>query len=98
VVGAGVIFVPTQGGLPGMAVTDAEGQFELKTANEEGAQVGPYQVTISKIQTITIPQQHSFPMYQTKSLIPPKYRKTTTSGLTRDVVDDDNHFEINLTD
>jgi hypothetical protein len=98
VVGAGVIFVPTQGGLPGMAVTDTDGQFELKTANEEGAQVGPYQVTISKIQTITIPQQHGFPMYQTKSLIPSKYRKTTTSGLTRDVVDDDNHFEINLTD
>lgn len=96
VVGAGVIFVPTQGGLPGMAVTDAEGQFELKTANEEGAKVGPYQVTISKIQTITIPQQHGFPMYQTKSLIPPKYRKTTTSGLNVDVVDDDNHFEFEL--
>lgn len=96
VVGAGVIFVPSQGGLPGMAVTDAEGQFELKTANEEGAKVGPYQVTISKIQTITIPQQHGFPVYQTKSLIPPKYRKTTTSGLTVDVVDDDNHFEFEL--
>jgi hypothetical protein len=81
-----------------MAVTDAEGQFELKTANEEGAKVGPYQVTISKIQTTAIPQQHGFPTYQTKSLIPQKYRKTTTSGLTADVVDDDNHFEFSLTE
>jgi hypothetical protein len=98
VVGAGVMFVPTQAGLPGMAVTDANGQFELKTANESGAQVGNYQVTISKVQKITIPQQHGFPLYETKSLIPQKYRKTTTSGLTVEVVDDDNHFEFSLTE
>jgi hypothetical protein len=93
-----VIFVPSEGGLPGMAVTDAEGQFELKTANEEGARVGAYQVTISKIQTTATPQAHGFPIYHTKSLIPQKYRKTTTSGLTVDVVDDDNHFEFTLTE
>jgi hypothetical protein len=98
VVGAGVMFVPSQAGLPGMAITDAEGEFELKTANESGAQLGNYQVTISKVQQITIPQQHGFPLYETKSLIPQKYRKTTTSGLTAEVIDDDNHFEFSLTE
>src|SRR5688572_16534013 len=64
--GAGVMFVRAEGGLPGMAVTNAEGKFELKTANHPGALVGQYNVSISKSQTIAIPQQHGYPLYETK--------------------------------
>jgi hypothetical protein len=95
--GGAVMFVPTQG-LPGMAVTDENGKFELKTANHSGALVGDYRVSISKTKTTAIPQKDGFPLYQTNYLVPNKYAKAPTSGLTATVVDDDNYFEFNLAD
>ena len=81
-----------------MAVTDENGKFELKTANQSGALAGEYRVSISKSKTIAIPQTNGFPLYQTKYLVPDKYSKASTSGLTANVVDDDNYFEFNLAD
>ena len=97
VAGAGIMFVPARG-LPAMAITDENGKFELKTANQSGALVGEYQVSISKSKTTTIPQNQGFPLYKTESLIPNKYTKSSTSGLTANVVDDDNNFEFDLTE
>ena len=96
--GGAVMFVPSQKGLPGIAVTDENGKFELKTANQSGALAGEYRVSISKSKTIAIPQPNGFPLYQTKYLVPDKYAKAPTSGLTANVVDDDNYFEFNLAD
>jgi hypothetical protein len=92
---AGVMFAPQQGP-PGMATTDAEGKFTLTTANHEGALIGEHRVSISKVETVAIPQQRGFPIYQQKSHIPEKYADASTSELTAEVQDDDNYFTFNL--
>ena len=95
--GAAVMFVPAHG-LPAMAVTDGDGKFELTTANQSGAQIGEYRVSISKSKTTAIPQPNGFPLYQTEYLIPAKFTKPSTSGLTANIVDDDNYLEFKLTE
>jgi hypothetical protein len=92
---AGVMFAPQQGP-SAMATTDADGRFSLTTANQPGAVIGDHRVSISKVETISIPQPRGFPLYQHKSHIPAKYGDVTTSQLTASVVDDDNHFEFKL--
>jgi hypothetical protein len=92
---AGVMFAPDQGP-SAMATTDAEGRFTLSTANQPGALVGDHRVSISKVETITIPQRQGFPLYQHKSHIPEKYADVSTSELTANVADDDNYIEFNL--
>jgi hypothetical protein len=92
---AGVMFAPAQGP-SAMATTDAEGRFTLTTANHPGALIGEHRVSISKVETIAIPQRRGFPLYQQKHQIPAKYADSATSELTASVVDDDNHFEFNL--
>jgi hypothetical protein len=79
-----------------MATTDAEGRFSLTTANQPGAVIGEHRVSISKVETIAIPQRRGFPLYQHKSHIPAKYADVSTSELSASVVDDDNHFEFKL--
>jgi len=97
VVGAGVMFVQAHG-LPAMALTDESGKFKLKTANQKGAQLGDYQVTVSKSKTTAVPQQNGFPIYKTEHFIPEKYAKLTTSGLTANVGNQSNYFEFELTE
>ena len=92
---AGVMFAPQQGP-SAMATTDTDGKFALTTANHEGALIGQHRVSISKVDTIAIPQPRGFPLYQHKSHIPEKYADVSTSELTADVIDDDNHFEFKL--
>jgi hypothetical protein len=94
--GAGVVFIPASG-LPAMDITDDNGEFSLATANQVGALVGEYRVTVSKTKTIEIPQKYGFPEYKTEYLIPQKYSKAATSGLTATIADDDNYLEFNLT-
>jgi hypothetical protein len=92
---AGVMFAPQQGPTA-MATTDAEGKFTLTTANHEGALIGPHRVSISKVETIAVPQPRGFPLYQHKSHIPEKYADVSTSALTAEVQDDDNYFTFDL--
>jgi hypothetical protein len=92
---AGVMFLPEQGAMA-IGVTDAEGEFTLTTANHPGALIGPHRVSISKDETTAIPQKRGFPLYKTKSYIPPKYSDPALSGLTADVKDDDNYFDFKL--
>jgi hypothetical protein len=94
--GAGVMFVPAQG-LPAMAITDENGDFTLKTANQEGALIGEYSVTVTKVKRIEIPQKFGFPEFRKEFLIPQKYSKATTSGLSATVNDDGTYHEFNLT-
>jgi hypothetical protein len=93
---AGVLFKPAQGPFASGA-TDEQGRFTLQTANEEGALIGDHTVTISKVSTTAkhIPG-NVMPVYVIKPLIPQKYSRYTTSGLTATVKDDDNHFEFTL--
>jgi hypothetical protein len=92
---AGVMFAPEQGP-SAMATTDAKGRFSLTTANQDGALIGEHRVSISKVETITIPQRTGFPLYQHKSHIPAKYGDVATSELSASVVDGDNYFEFKL--
>jgi hypothetical protein len=92
---AGIMFAP-QHGPTAMATTDAEGKFTLTTANHDGALIGAHRVSISKVETIAIPQPRGFPIYQHKSHIPEKYADFSTSDLTADVQDDDNYFTFDL--
>ena len=81
-----------------MGETDAEGRFTLITANRPGALIGEHQVTIAKAETLVRHVRgNPMPVYDVKPLIPEKYFDASTSELTATVVDDDNHFEFNLT-
>jgi hypothetical protein len=94
---AGVLFRPGSGP-PAMGSTDEEGRFTLRTANQPGAFVGDYQVTVAKTEHLSkqIPGQ-VFPITQVRYLIPQRYANPDTSRLTATVIDDDNYFEFKLT-
>jgi hypothetical protein len=93
---ASVMFKPDQGPFA-MGVTDSTGKFSLMTANHEGAIIGSHQVAVSKAETrVRHDPSAAMPVYETKPLIPPKYFEVSTSNLTAEVVDDDNHFEFKL--
>ena len=48
--GASLTFVPTAGGRPGSAITDAQGRYTIKTYEDApGAIVGEHKVTVTKI-------------------------------------------------
>lgn len=46
---AAVAFHPVESGPVGHAVTDAEGRFDLMSANQRGMVVGEYRVTVAKV-------------------------------------------------
>ena len=109
---ATVVFLPTQGQLA-TGVTDASGQFTLKTGARPGAEVGTYKVSVCKysrqIQASEAKPEaiKKLKMYQggkvptlPKSDIPEKYGKPNQSGLQAAVTSNpaQNTFEFRLTD
>jgi hypothetical protein len=78
------------------ATTNSEGVFKAGTINpEDGALPGDYSVTIRKFETEISPYQRmsdmdeqqqaakgSLPIPKTRELLPKKYAKAATSGLT----------------
>jgi hypothetical protein len=96
---AGIMFQPVDStmGPPAYGATDADGRFELITANQPGAAIGEHRIAISKTESIAIPQRRGLPLYKTKEHIPSKYGNHESSGLTVTVEDDDNAFKFDLT-
>lgn len=95
---ANVVFMP-RSGPPATGVTNGEGKFELTTLDQAGAVVGAHQVTITPNQgqiDMPLPGQ---PPAKAKSVIPQKYARGETSGLTADVkADGENQFAFDLND
>jgi len=106
VVGASIVFLPSKREIPvGAAVTDSGGAYKLGiSGREKGAVVGDYKVTI----VLNAPYDGPLPSGMSleaaretllgKALIPEKYFKTETSGLTADVKPGTNKFDFTLQD
>lgn len=95
---AHVMFIPQKGAMA-TATTNDQGEFVLATKGRAGAVVGEHRVTITAIEappmTSTAPVEIGSPEYlkmsqapppkAPKSLIPEKFSKTDTSGLTQKI-------------
>lgn len=95
-----MLFVPVEKGNRGAAAsgsTNADGRFELMSANRPGATVGDYCVTIAKhnstIVTNKATSEHSLSV---EWLTPPKYSDAQTSGLRRTVSAQEHDFLFEL--
>lgn len=108
VAGATVTFVGATNSAFGM--TDADGNFKLRTTTGEKVPLGDYQVTVLKTDTPPItaaptpeeyrpPDPNAPPPPDPKDLLPAKYKEPASSGLTASVTESgDNSFELKLTD
>jgi hypothetical protein len=87
---AGVLFTPVEGGRPGRAGTDSQGQFVISTFKTgDGLLVGKYAVTVAKVETAAVPLVDGLPTPSARAgqkwLLPKKYAATKTSGLSVEV-------------
>jgi hypothetical protein len=96
--GAAVMFVSGQGGHVATGVTDARGRFTLQTANRPGAVAGEHRVTVVK-------QVTHDPIYEQGGgvgelgiewIVPERYSKPDTSGLSADVEPEQREFHFQL--
>lgn len=93
--GASLQFVPTGGtaGPGSYAVTDADGNFEVRTGNNQvGAPPGTYKVVISKLVLADgspiPPDAPSIADLDTKDLVPPDHRDPDTTPVTVTIPED----------
>jgi hypothetical protein len=105
--GHAVTFMEMQKGYLAFGVTDANGDFEVKSWNEGYMPVGPYKVAIAP-PAGTAPDTSQYSADELfehpelmdepggKALFPRKYLSSTTSGLEYTVKEGENHFEIDL--
>ena len=95
VAGAHVVFTPSNA-RPASARTDADGRFMLRTFQPaDGAVLGTHLVTISKFGG----GNPDDPYAPRQSVLPTKYRRTSTSGLLAEVTaDGKNDFTFELHD
>ena len=96
---ASVTFQP-EGGQPAVGRTDAQGNFQLTTRGRPGVAPGPSKVAITSVEAIGKPSQNPEMGAATRlrSLIPVKYSKFESSGLTANVQDSgENNFVFELT-
>lgn len=102
--GASVMFLPNDGGRPASGLTDAQGNYQLRTYEpNDGALVGKHRVTVIKQQTTGIPTTAGGGAgpappggIKHRWLTPQRYARAETSGLTAEVKSDVNHFEFDL--
>ncbi len=104
---ANVTFISESSGPAAFAVTDKDGQFELRTGTVVGAIPGRYKVLIQKDRSadLTIPAGISRPDYMRQNdvrpqpIVPAFYGSVTDSPLGADITTDTlNHYEFNLSD
>ncbi len=111
VAGATVTFMSIgRGGRGATGVTDSSGSFKLTTFEpRDGAIPGNYRVKIARTITVGTPPAETVDPYKSmgkppaphreKDLLPTKYKRDTTSGLTAEVrAGGDNVFKFDLTD
>ena len=93
--GATVVF--SSAGPPAQGITDAAGKFSLRTyESEDGATLGTHRITISKLLIPPTTAENPYPI--SKNLLPQKYSRPDTSGLSEEVNADANSFRFDLTD
>ena len=90
-----VMFTPTGGGPPATGQIQPDGTYELKTYEEgDGAVLGEHKVTIIALDMGSgLPEDTAA---EPKALIPDKYGRDTTSGLTATVTDGENTIDFPL--
>lgn len=88
-----ITFTPVAGGPVASATTDAQGRFELHTANRPGAVPGENHVTLTKQR---MRRDSSGAELGFEFLIPQKYARSDTSGLRETVSDEEHEFVIEL--
>lgn len=102
--GTAVTLMQPDSGYLAFGTTDAEGNFEVKSWNEGHMPIGTYRVMIQPPAGDS-PDPESAEAAELalsggggadKAEFPERYRQTTTSGLTYEVKEGENHFEIDL--
>lgn len=99
VANAGVMFVPIEEGPTAAGTTDSNGRYHLKTINRTGVIAGRYRVVVSKQEVTPAdnPSGSLIPMdVRVKWIVPEKFSKVETSGLTADVASDHTDFQFDL--
>ena len=104
--GTGVSFMEPINGYLAYGVTDAEGNFEVKSWNNGRMPLGKYKVSLTPPPAqgpapaaMTPEQKFDHPELAEPVLrleYPKKYADMKTSGLEFEVKDSENHFEINI--
>lgn len=84
---AAVMFSPIDGGPVASGTTDSQGEFRLTCLNRPGAVVGKHRVAVSKQKVTGIDEDGNLEPggIQTEWLVPERYAKPDTSGLTATV-------------
>jgi hypothetical protein len=93
---ATVIFRLKEGTYSATGRTDAQGKYKLSTFNPgDGAPAGEYVVAIVALESVPAEEEEK-PVRPPKSLIPEKYSRPETSGLTALVKQEANVIDFNL--
>ena len=97
--GAAVVFSPVGGGPPASGTTNAQGEFDLKTANQPGAVPGEHYVTVTKqtMHGITPDGMPGPGGIRVEWHVPERYSKSKTSGLKATVSSDQRELTFPLT-
>jgi hypothetical protein len=94
---AGVVFIPVESGPSCSATTNAQGYYELESANKKGVKPGKYQVAITKqvyaggkagADGLEVHSENAGGGFRVTWLAPKKYSDVKTSELTADVTTD----------
>jgi hypothetical protein len=95
--GAAVTFMPKSGPVAS-GKTDSEGRFKLMTVSPgDGAVAGEHAVTVIKQEFVGGPPSAKNPYPKSRDILPTRYGKPTTSGLTAIVkLDGKNEFPFEL--
>ena len=103
--GHAVSFMQMEKGFLAFGMTNAEGNFEVKSWNDGNMPIGKYDVMIAPpvggVDEAALSAEDRFEkpeLLAPKSnvLFPARYRETTTSGLHYEIKPGDNHFDIDL--
>ncbi len=82
---AAVVFVSAEGGHLAHGVTDEHGRFNLATTNRPGAVAGEHQVAVTKQNVFDPTLDGGIGKLKIEWLVPQRYGKPDTSGLTATV-------------
>jgi hypothetical protein len=90
------VFSNREKGVHITAELGSDGSYELQMARGFGLPLGTYQVAVNP--PLREPQMPGMPNIanQPRIVVPPKYLRPETSGLTLTVVDGDNPYNIDM--
>ncbi len=95
---AAVNFVPVDGGPVASGVTDTQGTFSVRTTNKPGAVPGEHHVTVTKQIVTGIAEDGTVDPggVHTEWIVPKRYAKPDTSGLTATVGGEEQEHTFDL--